>query len=285
MVGTISIIPTEYLGECKSNLDEDYDQEDEDAFSFIRIEDEPSFFPSPTERQMSHLHPLHIVAVVNGFKINKVWIDGGAAISLLPERMLGKVRKHVDKLVLTNIVVTDFKGLSVKLRYLDMPFEPTETYNMSRTVDLIAEAHCVENKSCDDLIKDQVSTLSHHAIYFTFDWSNLIGGFDIASLVIAGTGTEVKSSKVALVGVVETFDVPGLDPRGVWRLAWGEGSGCNSGGVSKTLDREESELLDDLVRMTQVYEFLLKNAAGDLPWNQSLALIEKQVEKQLELVE
>ncbi|RYR77487.1 hypothetical protein Ahy_A01g001980 [Arachis hypogaea] len=41
MVGTISIIPTEYLGECKSNPDEDYDQEDEVAFSFIRIEDKP----------------------------------------------------------------------------------------------------------------------------------------------------------------------------------------------------------------------------------------------------
>ncbi|RYR66596.1 hypothetical protein Ahy_A03g012622 [Arachis hypogaea] len=77
MVGTILIIPTEYLGECKSNPDEDYDQEDEEAFSFICIEDEPGFFPCPTERQMSHLRPIHIVAVVNGFKINKVLIDGG----------------------------------------------------------------------------------------------------------------------------------------------------------------------------------------------------------------
>ncbi|RYR49655.1 hypothetical protein Ahy_A07g036185 [Arachis hypogaea] len=37
---------------------------------------------------MSHLRPLHIVAVVNGFKINKVLIDGGVVISLLPERMV-----------------------------------------------------------------------------------------------------------------------------------------------------------------------------------------------------
>ncbi|RYQ96733.1 hypothetical protein Ahy_B08g092594 [Arachis hypogaea] len=65
------------LGECKSNPDEDYDQEDEEAFSFIRIEDEPGIFPRPSERQISHLRPLHIVAVVNGFKTNKVLIDGG----------------------------------------------------------------------------------------------------------------------------------------------------------------------------------------------------------------
>ncbi|RYQ88931.1 hypothetical protein Ahy_B09g095833 [Arachis hypogaea] len=59
---------------------------------------------------MSHLHHLHIVAVVNGYKINKVLIDGGAAISLLPERMLGKVGKHVSELVPTNIAVTNFSG-------------------------------------------------------------------------------------------------------------------------------------------------------------------------------
>ncbi|RYR30985.1 hypothetical protein Ahy_B01g055780 [Arachis hypogaea] len=118
MVGTILIIPTEYLRECESNPDEDYDQEDEGAFSFIRIEDEPGFFPRPTERQMSHLCPLHVIAILNGFKINKVLIDGGAAISLLPQRMLGKVGKHLDDLVPTNIAVTDFSGTSTPARGL-----------------------------------------------------------------------------------------------------------------------------------------------------------------------
>ncbi|XP_072090589.1 uncharacterized protein [Arachis hypogaea] len=67
---------------------------------------------------MSHLRPLHIAAVVNGFKINKVLIDGGAAISLLPERILGKVGKHFDELVPTNITVTDFCGNSIPARGL-----------------------------------------------------------------------------------------------------------------------------------------------------------------------
>ncbi|RYR48054.1 hypothetical protein Ahy_A07g034052 [Arachis hypogaea] len=162
MVGTISIIPTEYLGECESNPDEDYDQEDEEAFSFIRIEDEPGFFPRPTERQMSHLRPLHIVAVMNGFKINKVLIDGGAAISLLPERMLGKVGKHVDELVPTNIIVTDFSGNSTPTRgtfgevalsrfglranSYDFSITCNDINDVSRTADLIVEAYCVENK-------------------------------------------------------------------------------------------------------------------------------------------
>ncbi|RYQ84470.1 hypothetical protein Ahy_B10g103815 [Arachis hypogaea] len=80
---------------------------------------------------MSHLRPLHITTTLSGIKVNKVLIDGGAAISLLPERMLRKVGKHLDDLVPTNIAVTDFscylssEGLSVKLRYLELAFEPT----------------------------------------------------------------------------------------------------------------------------------------------------------------
>ncbi|RYR12111.1 hypothetical protein Ahy_B04g069640 [Arachis hypogaea] len=124
MVGTILIIPTEYLGEYEGDLEEDYDMEAEEAFSFIRYEDEPCYFLRPTERQKSHLRPLHITTTLSGIRVNKVLIDGGAAISLLPERMLMKVGKHLDDLVPTNIAVTDFsgcylssEGLSVKLRY------------------------------------------------------------------------------------------------------------------------------------------------------------------------
>ncbi|RYR22256.1 hypothetical protein Ahy_B03g067542 [Arachis hypogaea] len=131
MIGTISIISTEYPGEYEGGPEEDYDMRDEEAFSFIRIEDEPGYFLRPTEKQMSHLRPLHITTILNGFKINKVLIDSGAAISLLPERMLRKVEKHPDDLVPTNIAVTDFRcylsseGLSVKLRYPELGFEPT----------------------------------------------------------------------------------------------------------------------------------------------------------------
>ncbi|RYR07763.1 hypothetical protein Ahy_B05g075193 [Arachis hypogaea] len=40
-------------------------------------------------------------------KVNKVLIDGGASISLLPEKMLMNVGKHPDDLIPTNISVTD----------------------------------------------------------------------------------------------------------------------------------------------------------------------------------
>ncbi|RYQ91744.1 hypothetical protein Ahy_B09g097752 [Arachis hypogaea] len=108
MVGTISIIPTEYLGEYEGDPKEDYDMDTEKAFSFSRYEDEPGYFLQPTEKQKSHLCPLHITTTLSGIKVNKVLIDGGAAISLLPERVLMKVGKHPDDLVSTNIAGIEF---------------------------------------------------------------------------------------------------------------------------------------------------------------------------------
>ncbi|RYR53422.1 hypothetical protein Ahy_A06g028514 [Arachis hypogaea] len=57
---------------------------------------------------MSHLRPLYITTTLSSIKVNKVLINGGAAISLFPERMLMKVRKHPNDLVPTNIAVTNF---------------------------------------------------------------------------------------------------------------------------------------------------------------------------------
>ncbi|RYR18775.1 hypothetical protein Ahy_B03g063389 [Arachis hypogaea] len=147
MVGTISIIPTEYLGEYEGNPNEDYNVDDEETFSFIRYEDEPGYFQRPSEKQKSHLRSLHVMAEMSGIIVNKVLVDGGAAISLLLERMLMKVGKHPDDLIPTNISVTDYsrplnvdrvltsyncercfltsKGLNVKLRYPQLDIPPT----------------------------------------------------------------------------------------------------------------------------------------------------------------
>ncbi|RYR59322.1 hypothetical protein Ahy_A05g025191 [Arachis hypogaea] len=118
MVSTISIIPTEYLGEYEGNPNEDYDVEDEEAFAFIWLEDELGYFQKPTEKQKSHLRPLHFTAFMSGICVNKVLVDGGAMISLLPERMLTKVGKHFDDLVPTNILVTDYSGVSTPAKGL-----------------------------------------------------------------------------------------------------------------------------------------------------------------------
>ncbi|RYR40345.1 hypothetical protein Ahy_A09g046081 [Arachis hypogaea] len=110
MVRTISIISIEYLGEYEENPNEDYAVEDEKAFAFMRPEVELDYLKRPTEKQNAHLRPLHVIAYMSGICVNKVLVDRGATISLLPERMLVKVGKHANDLIPTNISVTDYSG-------------------------------------------------------------------------------------------------------------------------------------------------------------------------------
>ncbi|RYR13444.1 hypothetical protein Ahy_B04g070441 isoform B [Arachis hypogaea] len=55
---------------------------------------------------------------MSGIKVNKVLIDGGAVICLLPKTMLMKVGKHSDDLIPTNIFVTDYNGVSTPAKGL-----------------------------------------------------------------------------------------------------------------------------------------------------------------------
>ncbi|MCH79702.1 hypothetical protein A2U01_0000456 [Trifolium medium] len=74
-----------------------------------------AFFNKPTNQMRSHLKPLFIKAEVNeDFKVNKVLIDGGAVVNLMPESFLLKIDKSEKDLMDHNIVITDFNGNSAK---------------------------------------------------------------------------------------------------------------------------------------------------------------------------
>ena len=67
-------------------------------------------FERPDEVMKSHLRPLYIKVDIAGKMVNRVLVDGGAAINLLHESMLVKFGKIVNQLMKANIVVTNFTG-------------------------------------------------------------------------------------------------------------------------------------------------------------------------------
>ena len=79
----------------------------------------------------SHMRTFHIKVMVEGRLVNRVLIDGGAAISLLLETMMLKLGKRERDLGKTIVVVTDFSGrtstakgtlmLSVKVGSVEKP--------------------------------------------------------------------------------------------------------------------------------------------------------------------
>jgi len=54
------------------------------------VESEQAMFERPDHLMKSHLKPLFIRAKINNVGINKVLIDGGAAVNLLPHFLLKK---------------------------------------------------------------------------------------------------------------------------------------------------------------------------------------------------
>lgn len=50
-------------------------------------------FERPNPRMMYHLKPLFIRAKVDGVEVNKVFVDGGAAVNLMPYTLFRKMGK------------------------------------------------------------------------------------------------------------------------------------------------------------------------------------------------
>ncbi|CAL9012727.1 unnamed protein product [Prunus brigantina] len=67
-------------------------------------------FSKPTKEMANHLRPLFITANFGGVPIPKVMVDGGAAINLLPHRMLSKMGRTEKDLIPTRLTVTNFAG-------------------------------------------------------------------------------------------------------------------------------------------------------------------------------
>nr|KYP34103.1 hypothetical protein KK1_044978 [Cajanus cajan] len=69
-------------------------------------------FDSPTEDMKAHLKPLLLTLMIEGHEVNKVLVDGGAAINILPRTMLKRFGKTIADLKPHNILISDYAGKS-----------------------------------------------------------------------------------------------------------------------------------------------------------------------------
>ncbi|MCI79977.1 hypothetical protein A2U01_0101248, partial [Trifolium medium] len=60
----------------------------------------------------NHLKPLFIRAKVKNVGVNKVLIDGGAAVNLVPHSLLNKIGKYDTDHHSHNIVLSNYEGKS-----------------------------------------------------------------------------------------------------------------------------------------------------------------------------
>jgi hypothetical protein len=67
-------------------------------------------FEKPSKQMTQHLKPLYIKAHMNGRLVNKVLMDNGAAVNILPYKILRKLAKTEEYLIPSDMAVNGFTG-------------------------------------------------------------------------------------------------------------------------------------------------------------------------------
>lgn len=115
----VSILPEEY--NCVTEVKDSVDDTDTEEMALHKprsyfvlndgvVESQEATFERPTMTMKSHLKPLLIRAKVEGVTINKVLVDCGAIVNIMPHHILKKISKYDTDVRSNNIDLSDYGG-------------------------------------------------------------------------------------------------------------------------------------------------------------------------------
>jgi hypothetical protein len=70
----------------------------------------PVIFEKPQEKNYKHLKTLYLKGYINGHSVNKMLVDTGAAVNIMPYSVLRRLGCSAEDLIKTNITLSDFNG-------------------------------------------------------------------------------------------------------------------------------------------------------------------------------
>jgi hypothetical protein len=70
----------------------------------------PLIFEKPREKNYKHLKALYLKGYINGHPVNKMLVDTGAAVNIMPYSVLRRLGRSAEDLVKTNITLSDLNG-------------------------------------------------------------------------------------------------------------------------------------------------------------------------------
>lgn len=110
--GIVSVLPAAFdMVSEVSETEEEFvsTEDDKPLFYYVMnsgvVEEQQAMFERPTPGMMFHLKPLFIQAKIDGIAINKVFIDGGAVVNLMPLTVLKRLGKSEEDLRPHNMVL------------------------------------------------------------------------------------------------------------------------------------------------------------------------------------
>jgi hypothetical protein len=69
-----------------------------------------SFLQKPREKNYKHLKALYLKGYINGHPVNKMLVNTGATVNIMPYSVLCRLGRSAKDLIKTNITLSDFNG-------------------------------------------------------------------------------------------------------------------------------------------------------------------------------
>jgi hypothetical protein len=70
----------------------------------------PVIFVKPQEKNYKHLNVLNLKGYINGHPVNKMLVDTGATVNIMPYSVLCQLGRSIEDLIKTNVMLSDFNG-------------------------------------------------------------------------------------------------------------------------------------------------------------------------------
>ena len=85
-------------------------QPEELAVAQLDLGPQPIIFEKPKEKSYKHLKGLYLKGFINGKPVNRMLVDTGAAVNLMPYSVLRRLGRSSADLIKTNVMLNDFNG-------------------------------------------------------------------------------------------------------------------------------------------------------------------------------
>ncbi|XP_050896170.1 uncharacterized protein LOC127102892 [Lathyrus oleraceus] len=114
----VSILPRDYDRVMEVEDEEDEMEEETMAHRPVCyyvmntgcVEEQNAFFERPDDSMKAHLKPLFIKGKVESVGVNKILVDGGASVNLMPYFMLKRIGKDDSDAKPHNMVLSNYEG-------------------------------------------------------------------------------------------------------------------------------------------------------------------------------
>ena len=85
-------------------------QLEELAIAQLDLGPQPVIFEKPKEKSYKHLKGLYLKGLIDGKPVNRMLVDTGAAVNLMPYSVLRRLGRSTADLIKTNVMLNDFNG-------------------------------------------------------------------------------------------------------------------------------------------------------------------------------